>query len=108
VKNLDLAALGKLTFHEVDHAKFPALQLAYGALKSGGSATITLNAANEIAVQAFLDKRVGFLDIAKIVAETLASIPSHAVSCLDDVFAADAAARVKTIEWIGKNNGMAA
>ncbi len=108
VKNLDLAAIGKLTFLEVDHAKFPALQLAYDALKTGGTATITLNAANEIAVQAFLEKRIGFLDITKIVAETLASIPSHAVSCLEDVFAADAAARALTLNLIGKNNGMAA
>ena len=108
VKNLDLAAMGKLTFLEVDHDKFPALQLAYDALNAGGSATITLNAANEIAVQAFLDKRIGFLDIAKIVAETLASIPSHTVSCLDDVFAADAAARGATLNRIGKKNGMAA
>ena len=108
VKNLDLAAIGKLTFLPVDHAKFPALKLAYEALKTGGSATITLNAANEMAVQAFLEKRIGFLDITKIVAETLASIPSHAVSSLDDVFAADAAARALTLKQIGKNNGMAA
>lgn len=108
IPKLDLVAIGKLTFLPVDHQKFPALNLAYAALKAGGSATITLNAANEIAVQAFLEKRIGFLDITTIVAEVLASAPVTAVSSLEDVFAADAAARLTTQNLIGKKNGMAA
>lgn len=108
VAKLDLAAMGKLTFLPVDHKKFPALSLAYAALKAGGNAPATLNAANEIAVQAFLEKRIRFLDIAELVAEILATAAPHAVSCLDDVFAADAAARRAMQNLIGKKNGMAA
>ena len=88
--------------------KFPALQLAYAALRSGGDATITLNAANEIAVAAFLQKRIGFLAIAQTVAETLASVATSAVSCIDDVFAADSRAREATIKLLDKKYGNAA
>lgn len=108
VKPLDLTAIGKLTFLPVDNVKFPALQLAYAALKSGGDATITLNAANEIAVAAFLQKRIGFLAIAQTVAETLASIATSAVSCIDDVFAADSRAREFTQKLLEKKYGNAA
>jgi 1-deoxy-D-xylulose-5-phosphate reductoisomerase len=68
---LDLAALGKLTFERPDEERFPALRLAREALKAGGRTPAVFNAANEVAVQAFLDRRIGFLDIAATVAETL-------------------------------------
>jgi len=68
---LDLAQLGKLTFEAPDEEKFPALGLAREALRIGGLAPAALNAANEAAVAAFLDRRIGFLDIAATVAETL-------------------------------------
>src|SRR5262249_17317238 len=68
---LDLAGIGSLTFEAPDPTRFPALSLARDALKRGGNAPAALNAANEVAVRGFLDRRVGFLDIARIVAETL-------------------------------------
>lgn len=68
---LDLAAMGQLTFEAPDEARFPALALARAALKAGGAAPAVFNAANEVAVAAFLDRRIGFLDIAAAIAETL-------------------------------------
>jgi 1-deoxy-D-xylulose-5-phosphate reductoisomerase len=68
---LDLAALGKLTFHNADLSRFPALGLARESLRMGGGAPAALNAANEVAVAAFLDGKIGFLEIAAIVRETL-------------------------------------
>jgi 1-deoxy-D-xylulose-5-phosphate reductoisomerase len=68
---LDLAALGSLTFERPDEALFPALGLAREALRLGGGAPAALNGANEAAVAAFLDRRLGFLDIASTVAQTL-------------------------------------
>jgi 1-deoxy-D-xylulose-5-phosphate reductoisomerase len=70
----DLAALGRLTFEHADLQRFPALGLAIEALRSGGGAPTALNAANEIAVSAFLDQRIGFGDIARLVAKTLAAM----------------------------------
>jgi 1-deoxy-D-xylulose-5-phosphate reductoisomerase len=70
-RRLDLAALGQLVFQAPAHDRFPALNLAIESLRSGGLAPTVLNAANEIAVQAFLDRRIGFLDISKVVGETL-------------------------------------
>jgi 1-deoxy-D-xylulose-5-phosphate reductoisomerase len=68
---LDLAALGKLTFEAPDLARFPALDLARQALKAGGAAPAVFNAANEVAAFAFLDRKLAFLNIAAVVAETL-------------------------------------
>jgi 1-deoxy-D-xylulose-5-phosphate reductoisomerase len=68
---LDLAALGQLTFEEPDPERFPAIGIARQALEMGGYAPAAMNAANEVAVAAFLDRRIGFLDIAAAVAETL-------------------------------------
>jgi len=70
----NLAALGRLTFERADLERFPALGLAIDALRSGGGAPTALNAANEIAVAAFLDRRIGFGDIARLVAKTLAAM----------------------------------
>jgi 1-deoxy-D-xylulose-5-phosphate reductoisomerase len=74
VKPPDLAALGRLTFERADLARFPALGLAIGALRAGGGAPTALNAANEIAVAAFLDRRISFGEIARLVAKTLSTM----------------------------------
>jgi 1-deoxy-D-xylulose-5-phosphate reductoisomerase len=94
-RRLDLAALGQLIFQPPSHERFPALNLAIGTMRSGGLAPTVLNAANEIAVQAFLDRRIGFLDISRVVGETLdrdAGGNGHALD-LETVLGADARAR---------------
>lgn len=93
VAPLDLPRLGALDFSEPDFARFPCLRLAYQALEQGGNAPAVLNAANEVAVAAFLAGRLGFARIAVVVEEALARVPPTAVPALDDVLAADAAGR---------------
>jgi 1-deoxy-D-xylulose-5-phosphate reductoisomerase len=95
-KRLDLAALGALSFEAPDEARFPALRIAREVLSASASAGTVLNAANEVAVEAYLDKRIGFLAIAGLVEAaleecvSLAGGPRHSV---EDVFAIDAEAR---------------
>lgn len=93
VQRLDLAALGQLTFEAPDLERFPALGLARQALKTGGCAPTILNAANEVAVAAFLAGRTGFLDIPRIVERTLETVPDTAIATLPDVLEVDALAR---------------
>ncbi len=90
---LDLVALGRLDFEAPDPDRFPALRLAREALEAGGARPAILNAANEIAVAAFLARRVGFLEIAAIVADTLSRFDPPAPASLDDVLAIDEEAR---------------
>ncbi len=90
---LDLAAIGQLTFEAPDPVRFPALRLARLALQTGGSAPTVLNAANEVAVQAFLDRGIGFLDIARVVEETMAAVAVVPLASIDDVMAQDQLAR---------------
>lgn len=96
---LDLAALGRLTFEAPDEIRFPALKLAREALMAGGTAPTVFNAANEVAAYAFLDRKLGFLNIAAVVADTLeraektGMISSAADGC-DAALEIDAAARV--------------
>ena len=90
---LDLAALGRLTFEPPDPVRFPSLRLAREALTQGGSAPIVLNAANEIAVSGFLERRIGFLEIARTVERCLEQTNHCAVTGLDDVYEIDGAAR---------------
>jgi 1-deoxy-D-xylulose-5-phosphate reductoisomerase len=96
-ERLDLVKLQCLTFEAPDLGRFPALDLARGALERGGTAPAILNAANEVAVQAYLERRLGFLDIARTVATCLDRAERtgmmHLPECLDDVMAADAAGR---------------
>ncbi|HEY6000205.1 MAG TPA: 1-deoxy-D-xylulose-5-phosphate reductoisomerase, partial [bacterium] len=93
-KRLDLAALGRLEFHEPDHGRFPALRLAYDAFARGGTAPAVLNAANEVAVEAFLARRLGFTAIPALVAAVLERQPAGpAQPGIPEVLAADAAAR---------------
>ena len=90
---LDLAEVGKLTFAEPDLERFPAPRLARQVLQTGGAAPTILNAANEVAVQGFLSGEIGFLDVPRVVEETLAAVPSGAMDDLDAVYAVDAGAR---------------
>ena len=90
---LDFAKLAKLTFEPPDPQRFPALRLAREALADGGTAPTVLNAANEVAVAAFLDRRIGFLDIARTVERTLEVLPARPLASLDDVVATDLEAR---------------
>jgi 1-deoxy-D-xylulose-5-phosphate reductoisomerase len=90
---LDLAAIAKLTFEAPDEERFPALRLAREALQQGGSAPTILNAANEVAVRAFLEREIGFLDIARLVERTLEALPHDEVASLEDVRRFDQEAR---------------
>ena len=92
-QTLDLAAVGTLTFEPPDPQRFPALSLARQALQTGGTAPTILNAANEVAVVEFMAGRIGFLDIARVVEETLTKIPVAALRSLEDVFETDTSAR---------------
>ncbi len=90
---LDLAALGTLEFHAPDPVRFPALRLARDALRAGGGAPTILSAANEVAVEAFLDRRLGFTQIAALVESVLERLGDHAADSLDAVLDLDASAR---------------
>ena len=93
VASLDLFKIARLDFAEPDFERFPCLALAYEALRAGGTAPAVLNAANEVAVAAFLDHEISFLSIARVIESVLDLMPVHDVSCLDDVLEADASAR---------------
>jgi 1-deoxy-D-xylulose-5-phosphate reductoisomerase len=93
VARLDLVALGRLEFFAPDPVRFPALRLAREALLAGGGAPTILNAANETAVALFLDRRLGFLDIAAVVEATLDRLGATAPEGLEAILALDAAAR---------------
>ena len=93
VKPLDLVAVGSLTFEPVDEETFACLRLARQAALAGGTAPCTLNAANEVAVHAFLAGRLGFLDIAHVIAQTLDELPAEQVHSFDALGDADTRAR---------------
>ena len=92
-QSLDLASLKTLSFEKPDLVRFPCLGLAYAALRAGGTAPAILNAANEIAVEAFLAGRLAFTGIAGVIADTLAALPAGAAGDLAEVMEADAQAR---------------
>lgn len=102
VENLDLARIGELTFQAPDPTRFPALRLARQVLQTGGNAPTILNAANEIAVGAFLAGEIGFLDISGLVEEALAEASGKPMTGLCDVMAVDAEARAKVRETIAR------
>ena len=93
VAPLDLLKLGQLNFQAPDRATFRCLDLAYAALVAGGTAPAILNAANEVAVAAFLEQSLPFLAIAELIEETLATIPATPVSDLESLIYADLTAR---------------
>ncbi len=104
-ERLDLVKLGALTFEPPDLARFPALRLAREALERGGAAPAILNAANEVAVEGFLERRLGFLEIARTVATCLDRAEQMGAmagpQCLEDVLAADAMGRELARDVIG-------
>ncbi len=93
VRPLDLVELGSLTFEPVDEETFSCVRIARDAARAGGTATCTMNAANEVAVHAFLGGRLRFLDIAAVIEETLEQLPSQPVHSFDTLGEADAEAR---------------
>lgn len=99
-KKLDLTEIGQLIFIRPDEVKFPSINIAREVLQKGGSAPTILNASNEIAVEAFLEGRIGFLDITKVVEKTLNKIEVHQMTCLTDVQEIDENARIVSGEIV--------
>ena len=102
VGELDFGALSALTFQKPDFDRFPCLKLAYQAMNAGGAAPCVLNAANEVAVAAFLDKRIKFTDIAKVVAHCLTQDFSDGRHDIEGLLAQDAQTRRQAEAFIGK------
>ena len=102
VGELDFGALSALTFQKPDFNRFSCLKLAYQAMNAGGAAPCVLNAANEVAVAAFLDKRIKFTDIAKVVAHCLAQDFSDSHHDIEGLLAQDAQTRRQAEAFIGK------
>lgn len=102
VAGLDLLAQGRLDFEAPDTDAFPCLRLAWQALEAGGSAPAVLNAANEVAVSAFLQGRIGFLAIPALVEETLARLPAAPAESLEALLATDAQARRLTEQAVSQ------
>jgi 1-deoxy-D-xylulose-5-phosphate reductoisomerase len=93
VQSLDLGQIGRLEFEPPDHVRFPSLGLARAAARAGGTSPAVLNAANEVAVQAFLDRRLNFTGITTVIDKVLQRLDSSPINVLEDVLEADAAAR---------------
>lgn len=102
VAGLDLLAQGRLDFEAPDLEAFPCLRLAWQAMEAGGSAPAILNAANEVAVSAFLQGRIGFLSIPALVEHALSTLPDMAADTLDALLAADARSRQVTSTAIAR------
>lgn len=94
VAPLDLVAVGRLDFEEANHQQFPCLKLAYQALDAGGTSTAILNAANEVAVDAFLNKQIKFTQIAQIIEQVLTVVSASNGNTLEQVLADDQQARL--------------
>jgi 1-deoxy-D-xylulose-5-phosphate reductoisomerase len=102
---LDLFKVATMNFVAPDFERFPCLSLAYQALRAAGTAPAILNAANEVAVDAFLNRRIAFLDIPRVIEAVLDELPVNAVTCLEDVIGADAEARSAAQQQIGNLAG---
>ncbi|HEV8243706.1 MAG TPA: 1-deoxy-D-xylulose-5-phosphate reductoisomerase [Nitrospirales bacterium] len=98
--SLNLAQIGTLTFFDPDHDRFPCLRFGYEALRVGGTMPAALNAANEVAVQAFLDRKLGFLGIAETIRRTMDAHKPVEISTLEDALRADTWARTKAGEIV--------
>jgi len=105
VERLNLARMNDLSFEQPDLARFPCLGLAFQAMRSGASAPVTLNAANEVAVDAFLDGRIGFDGIARLVGDVMERTAVTGVQNLDDVLEQDRLARQTANEWVANFYG---
>jgi 1-deoxy-D-xylulose-5-phosphate reductoisomerase len=97
---LDLTRTGPLTFEEPDTARFPALRLARAALEQGGSAPVVLNAANEIAVAAFLERRIGFSEITQLIERALGAEPAAGLASVEACVDVDARTRRRVAAWV--------
>ena len=104
-RKLDFTALGSLSFSAPDTERFPALGLAYEALRRGGNLACTMNAANEIAVAAYLREEISFYGISELVAETMDGVEFVASPSLDDIFATNEAAKEYASALIEKRKG---
>jgi 1-deoxy-D-xylulose-5-phosphate reductoisomerase len=102
---LDLTRTGPLTFEAPDPERFPALRLARAALEQGGAAPVVLNAANEIAVAAFLERRIGFPEITQSIERALAAEPAGELGSIEECVEVDARARRRVREWIAARSG---
>lgn len=105
VGSLDLIQVGKLDFAKLDMNRFPGLELAYLALEKGGTAAAILNAANEVAVKAFIRGQISFTDIACLDREILIKLPITSADCLANILTADTKAREATQAWIDAKVG---
>ena len=101
-RKLNFAELGSMSFFAPDLEKFPALKLAYESLEKGGNMACILNAANEAAVAAFLQERIGFYDIASVVRDCMDGVDFVADPDLDTIFATNSEAYIKACELIEK------
>jgi 1-deoxy-D-xylulose-5-phosphate reductoisomerase len=102
---LDLTRAGALTFFPPDPVKFPCLRLARAALEQGGTAPVVLNAANEITVAAFLDRRLRFADIPKLIEHALDRLAGSRLDSIEHCVAVDADARRRVQEWVDARAG---
>ena len=102
VAPLDLFQVAKLDFVAPDFQRFPCLGLAYQALRAGGTVPALMNAANEVAVAAFLERKIAFLDIPRLIESVMGKVSRTEVHQLQDVLEADAAARVAAQQWISR------
>ena len=107
-KSLELGAIGQLSFENPDHGRFPCLNLAYASLLAGGTAPAVLNAANEVAVDAFLASRLAFTSIAHVIEETLSAVAPEGARDLGAVMEADAQARRAALTQVERRMGRAA
>ncbi len=105
---LDLAALGKLEFSQPDLERFPGLRLAREALQAGGGVPTLMSAANEVAVEAFLQRRIGFLDIASVVEQVILDMGNCSADSLEQVIEIDRIAREKALTACGTRRSHAA
>ena len=104
VGSLDLFKIARLDFEQPDMVRFPCLRLAFDALKMGGTAPTILNAANEVAVEAFLKHKIGFMDIPELIETVLTQGNIKEVVDIDTVISADEEARMQAQLWIGRLN----
>ena len=102
VPKIDWSQSRSWDFSAPDLDRFPLLGLAYRSLEQGGSATCTLNAADEIAVEAFLQERIGFLGIASIVEETLSRVPTRQLRNVGDILEIDSESRARARELVSQ------
>jgi len=102
---LDLTRTGPLTFESPDPDRFPALRLARAALEQGGAAPVVLNAANELAVAAFLERRIGFPEITQSIERALAAEPPAELGSIEECVEVDARTRRRVRDWIAARSG---